>query len=186
MLVYVAVVGCGGGGLGVACGVGCADVWWVFRVPSLVFASPSVSRPSAVSRDTSLPVGARYGVVTSVSVGGSSCSGVLDGSVGVSGDDGVSVASLSTAASGTVTGEPYSLTPCSLAAWPTRWALGPKVTALADSSVFASGVAGARRGGFMAVPNALVTVRPSVPVPAGFSCGRTKVTVFLVVGFRLG
>ena len=72
VLVFMVVVGCGGGWLGVAFSVGCADVWCVFLRPSLVFASPRVGQFSAVSGGTSLPVRAQCGAVTSAPVGDSS------------------------------------------------------------------------------------------------------------------
>ena len=129
---WVGVVGCFGVWIGVAIGVGCAVGWRVFGLISLVFASPGAVRFHAVSRDTSLPVEAIGGALTSSPVGESWwTSGVRDGSVAVSVS--VTSSSLSVLPDGVdPPWDPYWSSPSASASLATSIAQGARVAASAD------------------------------------------------------
>ena len=129
---WVGVVGCFGAWIGVAIGVGCAVGWRVFGLMSLVFASPGAVRFHAVSRDTSLPVEAIGGALTSSPVGDWWTSGVRDGSVAVSVSVSSASSSLSVLPDGVDPWDPYWSSPSSSASLATSIAQGARAVAPAD------------------------------------------------------
>ena len=164
-------MGCFGVWIGVAIGVGCAVGWRVFGLMSLVFASPGAVPFHAVSRDTSLPVEAIGGALTSSPVGESWwTSGVRDGSVAVSVS--VTSSSLSVLPDGVDPWDPYWSSPSASASLATSIAQGARAVAPADGPWPWLEDGFLPRVELIAVPKGAQRVRPPGPEPAGFSGGR--------------